>query len=75
MYLLPNVSGKAQQQPERKEIRDSNSEGGDFVFAQVGAEAAAKGKGVFSDMAGSGGEATNGGPTSPMSTSSLGPRK
>jgi Caspase domain len=75
MYLLPNVSGKAQQQPERKEIRDSNSEGGDFVFAQVGAEAAAKGKGVFSDVAGSGGEATNGGPTSPMSTSSLGPRK
>jgi hypothetical protein len=35
MALLPQVGGKVQQQPERREIRDSGHEGGDFVFARV----------------------------------------
>jgi hypothetical protein len=75
MYLLPNVSGKAQQQPERKEIRDSNSEGGDFVFAQVGAEGVGNVERPSSAVSGSGGEGGNGGPTSSLSTSSLRARK
>jgi tetratricopeptide (TPR) repeat protein len=35
MYLLPMVSGKVTQQPERREIRDSDHANGDFIFAKI----------------------------------------
>lgn len=36
MHILPEVSGKTKQQPERREIRDSGNEGGDFILAERG---------------------------------------
>ena len=42
MYLLPLVSGRAQQQPERKEIADSGHEGGEFVFSKAEAQEAGR---------------------------------
>jgi hypothetical protein len=35
MYLLPQVSGRSDQQPERREIRDSGHENGDFIFVRA----------------------------------------
>ena len=42
MYLLPLVSGRVQQQPERKEIADSGHEGGEFVFSKAEAQEAGR---------------------------------
>jgi uncharacterized caspase-like protein len=42
MYLLPLVSGRVQQQPERKEIADSGHEGGEFVFSKADAQEAGR---------------------------------
>ena len=35
MHIYAPVSGKSQQEPRRREISDSNHDGGDFIFARV----------------------------------------
>lgn len=40
--VLSLVSGRAQQQPERKEIADSGHEGGEFVFSKAEAQEAGR---------------------------------
>ena len=35
MYLVPEVSGKTQQQPERHAIRESEHDNGEFIFLKV----------------------------------------
>jgi len=42
MYLIPAVSSKTAQQPERREIRDSGHDGGDFVFSRATTTGASK---------------------------------
>ena len=42
MYLIPAVSSKTAQQPERREIRDSGHDGGDFVFSRATTTSASK---------------------------------
>jgi hypothetical protein len=42
MYLLPRVSGRVPQQPERKELADSGHDNGEFIFARIEAQAAGR---------------------------------
>lgn len=36
MQIFPKVNGRTEQQPEYKEIKDSNHDGGQFIFTRVG---------------------------------------